>query len=131
MKTHRLELFLRESVCETRALVERFFDNNSFKQNDITKPQSMATPKKIRKLAYDLVDTLCVIAYADTTEAFIRERQHELREEYGNLIPEGGLQLRGNIQDAYLRFMDVLNEEPENIGTTCEDILYDCLAKYM
>lgn len=62
----------------------------------------------MRQLARELTDTLRVIAYADTTEAYI--------------------------QDAYLRFMDLLKEEAqpaEEIGQTCEDILYGCLTRYM
>ena len=87
--------------------------------------------RKMRMLAQELTDTLRVIAYGDTTETFIRERQDEFRIEYGSLIPEHGLHARGNIQNAYLRFMDVLNERPEHIGRTCEDILLDCLMRYM
>ena len=87
--------------------------------------------RQIRRLERELTDTLRVIAYADTTEAYIRERQDEFRAKYGALIPENGYASQGNIQDAYLRFMDVLNNRPEDIGRTCEDILHDCLTRYI
>ncbi len=88
--------------------------------------------RKMRMLARELTDTLRVIAYADSTEAYIRERQDEFRGEYGSLIPEQGLHARGNIQNAYLLFMRILeHNNPEDVGQACEDILHDCLSKYL
>lgn len=88
--------------------------------------------RQIRQLRRELTDTLRVIAYANSSEAFIRERQQELREKYGALIREEDLHVRGNVENAYLRFMDLLKEDLplEDIGRTCEDIIYDCLARY-
>ena len=86
----------------------------------------------IRRLASELTDTLRVIAYADTTETFIRERQAELRAEYGSCIPKEGMHARGHVQTAYLLFMRVLeHNKPEDVGQACEDILHDCLSRYL
>ena len=86
----------------------------------------------IRRLASELTDTLRVIAYADTTETFIRERQQELRAEYSSYITEEGMHARGHVQTAYLLFMRVLeHNKPEDVGQACEDILHDCLSRYL
>ena len=87
---------------------------------------------QIKRLANDLTDTLRVIAYADTTETFIRERQAELRAEYSPYITEEGMHARHPVQTAYLLFMRVLEDnKPEYVGQACEEILNEHLTRYM